>query len=602
MESETAVEVVEKKEDTVVQKFSVDDLFQAVRYGAKSHISFILENSPNLVNKLDSQGFSCMHWAAKRGDEAILMQLQESGADMDIPASYDTQMLPVHWAASDAKLKSIKFFLDHRVDINAVDANNCSPLIVAAQYGRWEAVVYLIKNGADVNQRDINGDTALHWAAYKGYEDVTGLLVYMLPQFLDSPDTYGQTPLHLAALRGNDELVHYLISECHANTTLRDKNGCTALMLAVKKEQLKSEWYIRRLTSSNTLDLVTKLGISRLTKAQILVYLLIGCTEYETMVWIWRVSFWSNFIASYVTIGYISSPLMADFGSFHMVAMAVHMVWWVLFMMNWIKSPGTVTEDAAHINSNSGRVTPTSSNNGSGKKNASVGGYHPHSYSAALEIMGSDVAVEATTNPAIRMPQVCHTSHVQRPLRSKFCKVTRRNVCKFDHFCPYVYNTVGRDNYKYFLSIVVLHPIAALLFLYMSLTYWSRGPITTLFFCFLCYTALLTCGISGLASYHIKLVMKNMTTNEEINCYRYEYFRNEFNMIDNPFKKATLMGNLMDALFPSNKLYYSREEVVKDKRRAAGIGGEGMGDEGDDDEEAGHQGYFEGSKSKLLED
>jgi len=52
MESETAVEVVEKKEDTVVQKFSVDDLFQAVRYGAKSHISFILENSPNLVNKL----------------------------------------------------------------------------------------------------------------------------------------------------------------------------------------------------------------------------------------------------------------------------------------------------------------------------------------------------------------------------------------------------------------------------------------------------------------------------------------------------------------------------------------------------------------------
>jgi len=133
-----------------------------------------------------------MHWAAKRGDEAILMQLQESGADMDIPASYDTQMLPVHWAASDAKLKSIKFFLDHRVDINAVDANNCSPLILAAQYGRWEAVVYLIKNGADVNQRDINGDTALHWAAYKGYEDVTGLLVYMLPQFLDSPDTYGQ--------------------------------------------------------------------------------------------------------------------------------------------------------------------------------------------------------------------------------------------------------------------------------------------------------------------------------------------------------------------------------------------------------------------------
>lgn len=140
----------------------------------------------------DSQGFSCMHWAAKRGDLTVLSQLLESGAELDTPASFDTQMRPIHWAASDGRLKSVKFILDHRGDINAQDGNGCSPVIIAAQYGRVETVVYLVKNGADLNQRDVNGDTALHWAAYKGFEEVSGVLMHFVPQFKDLPDNFGQ--------------------------------------------------------------------------------------------------------------------------------------------------------------------------------------------------------------------------------------------------------------------------------------------------------------------------------------------------------------------------------------------------------------------------
>ena len=133
-----------------------------------------------------------MHWAAKRGDYDVLSQLQESGARLDTQASFDTQMRPIHWAASDGKLKSVKFLLDQRQDINAQDGNGCSPVIIAAQYGKVEMVVYLVKNGADLHQRDVNGDTALHWAAYKGFEEVAGVLMHLTPQFKDLPDNYGQ--------------------------------------------------------------------------------------------------------------------------------------------------------------------------------------------------------------------------------------------------------------------------------------------------------------------------------------------------------------------------------------------------------------------------
>jgi ankyrin repeat protein len=125
-------------------QFSVEDFFQAVRYGATSHIEFILDNDPSLVNKLDSEGFTSIHWAAKRGDYEVLSELHKRGADLDTAASFDSQMRPIHWAASDGKLRSVKFLLEHRQDINALDANSCTPLIIAAQYGRVETVVYLV--------------------------------------------------------------------------------------------------------------------------------------------------------------------------------------------------------------------------------------------------------------------------------------------------------------------------------------------------------------------------------------------------------------------------------------------------------------------------
>jgi len=104
---------------------------------------------------------------------------------------------------------------------------------------------------------------------------------------------------------------------------------------------------------------------------------------------------------------------------------------------------------------------------------------------------------------------------------------------------PFIYNTVGRDNYKYFVSILVWHPLAYMLFLYSTICYWYRAPLTWTFIFFLLYSFAMFVGISGLCMYHLKLIGKNMTTNEEINMFRYTYFKNEFQMQDNPFCRGT---------------------------------------------------------------
>ena len=45
----------------------------------------------------------------------------------------------------------------------------------------------------------------------------------------------------------------------------------------------------------------------------------------------------------------------------------------------------------------------------------------------------------------------CQRNKVYRPLRSHFDSITRRTVLNMDHFCPWVVNTVGFYNRKFFV-------------------------------------------------------------------------------------------------------------------------------------------------------
>ena len=102
----------------------------------------------------------------------------------------------------------------------------------AAEKHDQESIRALLKSGADVNVAQVDGTTALHWAAFHNDAELVGLLLKS-GAAVNAQNLYGVPPLAQACINANAEIVKLLLDAgADANTTM--KGGETALMLAAR--------------------------------------------------------------------------------------------------------------------------------------------------------------------------------------------------------------------------------------------------------------------------------------------------------------------------------------------------------------------------------
>ena len=109
----------------------------------------------------------------------------------------------------------------------------------AVQHGDAVAVRSLLARNADVDARQGDGATALHWAAYRNDAETTAALIRAGADVLATTD-YGVTPLALAARNGNAEVVSRLLAAgVDPNDPRQAVNaGETPLLLAARAGQV----------------------------------------------------------------------------------------------------------------------------------------------------------------------------------------------------------------------------------------------------------------------------------------------------------------------------------------------------------------------------
>jgi ankyrin repeat protein len=111
-----------------------------------------------------------------------------------------------------------------------------APLADASEKEDRASVSALIANHVDVNQAQVDGMTALHWAAYHDDLETAKLLVAAKAD-VKVANRYGVAPLSLACRNGNEAMVELLLG-AGADPNIGLSGGETPLMIAARTGRL----------------------------------------------------------------------------------------------------------------------------------------------------------------------------------------------------------------------------------------------------------------------------------------------------------------------------------------------------------------------------
>jgi serine/threonine protein kinase/ankyrin repeat protein len=143
--------------------------------------------------------------------------------------------LTILTAVTNGKVDVVKSLLANGANVNERDPDGNTPLILAAEGNanlpsNLPLVQILIDARASLEARDSKGRTALHQAAAEGKTEVVGFLAES-GALLNKQANDGATPLFYAVQFGKLPVVQLLIAR-HAQLDLADTSGSTPLMIA----------------------------------------------------------------------------------------------------------------------------------------------------------------------------------------------------------------------------------------------------------------------------------------------------------------------------------------------------------------------------------
>lgn len=205
-------------------------------YGDIKTVKFLLKYGANIMQK-DFNGDTALYWSTLHGKADITTHLLQNGSNPKDTDNQGNSILSSLFLEPPSINETSIFLMLIRygADVNLCDWQDMSPLMRACLEDIDIVVAEeLINHGADINFINKDGQDAILYSIYGGYNNKCRLLLNNSANINNTYTEYELTLLMISAIEGNAEITRTLTNHGDMNYIFqKDKYGNTALEYAI---------------------------------------------------------------------------------------------------------------------------------------------------------------------------------------------------------------------------------------------------------------------------------------------------------------------------------------------------------------------------------
>lgn len=554
--------------DAISRKdYSELNAVKATQYGILERLKELIESNQTDPHKPDAENVYLLHWAAINNRIDIAKYLISINCEVD-PIGGELESSPLNWAARSGHIQMVVYLLQNGANPNNFDIEGFSTIHLSTMFGHSIVTAYLLAKGLDPDMKDKNGVTPLMFAAQRIHSRDPAQLLLTFNARMNVQDNKGNTPLHYCVAFNNATVMKILLDN-GASLDVKNHKGMNPIQFALDRGK-GSAASMMRLATNDDKDLLPsvvrpigknkemrKLGtriypffmffyFGMLFEASISIYLKLALfIAVYGISFVWKSVFFDKDVLKYIPFATTLAIIFWLYVTYiiHLSAYVFRFDLFTMFFsfstaMSWYNLYKAYKCDPGILSNNRDQMNKT--------------------------------IIKFVEQDEFTLEQFCTMCIVRKPLRSKHCAQCDKCVAKFDHHCPWVDNCIGQNNLKYFIGFVFWTPICLCFYLQGAFVYYQNKcymndatmyPNMTSFRLFLQFfncspwigfftivAVLNTFWISCLCLCHIyQSIFVALTTNERLNVDRYKHFFDENGKYRNPFNFGILQ-NFVDLI------------------------------------------------------